>query len=1142
MHERMRFYRRIIPVLTAVLILSGSLTKPVCLYAANNTIPEVPVGTIDDETEIQNPKPLPEFHTDVTEQNNTGGGRNTGKYNIESAGTAEYASAYSSYDMGYLPDGDPVNQGDSSLCWAFSAAMMAEISLIRKGLTDKLVRFSPDQIGYFFYNRINDPLGNTAEDKNILINGSDYYYNGGNNSFNTWSLASWISVRNEADVPFTGSKYDSLPDNKAYSSSAHLQNAYWASLYTADPRNIDYIENVKELIYDHGSVSAIVSNAMVINENNAVYTPDGGGGHSVTIIGWDDSYPKENFSMTPPGNGAWYVRNSYDGMFNNDSNGCFWLSYYSRDLTDLTTNKAIAYDFESGDNYDNNYQYDGAAGNNYLPLSTDDTQMANVFRAKGDEYLEAVGIAPASPSMSYEINIYKLSANYTSPVGDVSLSRVTGDTRYVGYRTVKLDDPVALSENDIFSVVVDIRDTSGNNNVRYYVDYSSSNGNWLTFQSDISPKQSYNYDTDLYSYGCCARIRAYTDNAGSGPGKPEKKNAALAQYTDGDHSYDGTLHYPTVKVYKGEDGSGELLNEGTDYRVSCYNNKYSGKATVKIFSDSYRIKNDSHTFTIDPKTLDNSITADITPQSFTYDGTEKKPSYTISDNDFHVQLKEGVDYKASYKRNTGAGTAAVVVTGIGDYKGTKTFEFSILPADISSAKVTGIRSLYGYTGAEIRPEPDVTDPFAEDKKLVKGVDYILEYSNNTEEGDAFVIVKGIGNYEGRVEKAFTIIKDGVLQLKVSPVPDQTYIPGGEPVKPEIKVKYEKIVINSGSDYTVSYVNNDRAGEAEAYITGTDNTVYYLSSASTTFTIKSYDLSKALVAGIPDRLYSAGKTYTVSPDVMVKTPVTGKPVTLKEGEDYVLSYKDNTAVKTGQKVTVYIDGINNYTGRIEKTFALRDYVPIGDTEYFDISISENQYEYDGTVKKPRVRVEYREGNAVLSEGTDYKVTYRSNKKAGIAKVIVKPAKSFSRAHNVKGSAEVPFIIKGREAKNLTFAGISDKTYKGKHIRPKVTAYENGKKLSSADYYVEYTDNVNAGKGRFTVYGKRNYSGELGSGTFVIGKQKFSKVKTFYDKGTGMLMVRYGNALLREGIDYKKEESTGLLTSLETNFKAGTKRYS
>ena len=224
-----RFLRKLISIITVFLMLSGRVTGPVTLYAAQDIIPEgsscLPVGAFDDETEIDNPEPLPEFVTGVTEQNRYDEPDYLNDH-VAVDGAADYAVAYNSLDMGYLPENGPINQGMSSLCWAFSSAMMAEISMIRKGLADKFsVRYSPDQTGYFFYNRINDPLGNTDGDNNTIINGLNYYNLGGNNSFNTWSLASWISMRDEADVPFTGSMYDSLPDDKAYSSTAHLQNA-----------------------------------------------------------------------------------------------------------------------------------------------------------------------------------------------------------------------------------------------------------------------------------------------------------------------------------------------------------------------------------------------------------------------------------------------------------------------------------------------------------------------------------------------------------------------------------------------------------------------------------------------------------------------------------------------------------------------------------------------------------------------------------------------------------------------------------------------------------------------------------------------------------------------------------------------------
>ena len=1174
--------------------------------SGDNTDFYIPIGALDDETIIESPEPLPEFITDVTEQNKPGKRRKSKKSDEEAAGASKFASDYSSLDMGYLPDNGPINQGSSSLCWAFTSTMLAEISMIKKGLADKLsVRYSPEQVGYFFYNRINDPLGNTPDDKNILLL-SDYWNKGGNNSFNTWSLSSWISMRDESDVPFVNRKYETLSDDKAYSSSAHLQNAYWTEIYSADPQNIDYIENVKELVYNCGGASVIISDGLSINGNHAVYNKSGGGGHNVTIVGWDDSFPKENFSTVPPGDGAWYIRDSYDGVGNRDSNGCFWMSYYSRDLTDSTTDKAIAYDFEAGDNYDNNYQYDGSAGNYCLSSGKETIRMSNVFRAKGDEILKAVAFAPASTSMSYEIKIYNLSENFITPApeGETPLATVSGDTRYVGYRTVKLDEPVNLMKNDLFSVVVDARDTSGDNNAKLYVEGAGTNSNWLKFEAGLNPGQSYYNNTDMTSWAdnkYCARIKAFTNDAGY-------------EISDiSDVTYDGTQHSPEVTVIG---KNGEILEKDVDYTVSYSNNINAGTATATVYGKGYYCGSKSKSFNILPKSISGvSITgiessylytgsnikpepvvtdpaiggknlvkgADYTVEymnnnevgeacvtikgignytgrkdtsfiisanetcyeisdisDMTYDGTPFSPEVTVIRKD-GKKLEKDVDYTVSYSNNINTGTATATVYGKGYYFGSKSKSFNILPKNITAAAVAGVEASYEYTGVDIKPEPVVTDPAIGGKKLVKGADYTVEYRNNKEEGNACVTIKGIGNYTGQRDTSFFISKAEPLQLTVDDIPDQTYIPGGELIKPALKVTHGSVVLNNGSDYSAAYINNSDAGTAEVYITGVSKTIYDNSSASKSFTIKPFNLKNATVGGISDQFFVEGKTYEVSPYVTVKTAATGRTVTLKEDEDFTVTYENNAAYKSGQKVTVIINGINNYTGSIKKTFTLRSYIPISDTESFDIRLSQYEYDYDGTVKKPQVKVDYRAKGITLTEGIDYKVSYASNKNAGTAKVTVKPTKSFTKAENVKGSAIILFTIRGKTPTNLTFANISDKTYTGKQIKPKVTVYENGKKLSTSCYYVEYTGNVNAGKGRFTVYGKKNYSGELGSGTFVIKKCRFNKVKTSYKKSTDTLTVKYGNAVLRENIDYKRDASTRIITSLETNFEAGTKKY-
>ncbi|MBR1877115.1 MAG: hypothetical protein IJ805_08410, partial [Lachnospiraceae bacterium] len=729
----------------------------------DNAAQDIPFAALDDETVVENPEPLPEFMTTLTEGNgkqdvtgentemNTAlkagqalirsalNAKETASYISEPvAGASDYAVEYSSKDMGYLPD-ITINQSPSSLCWAFTASMLAEISLIRKGLIGKADTFSADQTGYFFYNRITDPLGGTEGDKNNLLGNYTYYNRGGNNSFNTWSLASWISERDSSVMPFTGSVYTSVSDDNAYNADAHLQNAYWASMYSA-AGNIDYIENVKELIYNYGGVSAIIYSGRSINGNHAVYSTTTTGGHNVTLIGWDDNFSADKFTVTPPGNGAWYVRDSYDGGTNMEE-GCYWLSYYDRSLTGPSSAKAIAFDFDKGDNYDNNYQYDGAAGNTTISSSSGRIRVANVFRAKGSEYLEAVGFAPASTEMSYEVDIYKLEEGYSSPINGESLSKTTGETRYVGYRTIGLSEPVALSANDIFSVVITATDTSGNNRAQVYVDMSGTNSNWISFTSSVGEGESYYYNTDLKAYGYNVRIKAYTGNA-VGEEKTNKRSYAKAEFNIGEYTYDGTLHTPEVTVKKGADGSGDTLIKGNDYTVSCVNNKYAGTATVQVLSDKYYIRDNIRTFTIKPRQMEQNVTASAYETLYVYDTTAHKPGVKVTDEDLNgspVTLKENRDYTISYEDNVNAGAARAVITGEGNYTGSVYAGFTVESADIGTCDLEGIEDEV-YTGVDITPT--INGTFMDTERLENGKDFTVSYSGNINVGTATVAVYG----------------------------------------------------------------------------------------------------------------------------------------------------------------------------------------------------------------------------------------------------------------------------------------------------------------------------------------------------------------------------------------------------------------
>ena len=75
-----------------------------------------------------------------------------------------------------------------------------------------------------------------------------------------------------------------------------------------------------------------------------------------------------------------------------------------------------------------------------------------------------------------------------------------------------------------------------------------------------------------------------------------------------------------------------------------------------------------------------------------------------------------------------------------------------------SASITLDTDSYVYDGNPKKPCATVklTDDKGKEKTLRLGTDYSIEYKDNTNAGEASVVVKGKGNYTGTCEKTFTI--------------------------------------------------------------------------------------------------------------------------------------------------------------------------------------------------------------------------------------------------------------------------------------------------------------------------------------------------------------------------------------------------
>ena len=109
-----------------------------------------------------------------------------------------------------------------------------------------------------------------------------------------------------------------------------------------------------------------------------------------------------------------------------------------------------------------------------------------------------------------------------------------------------------------------------------------------------------------------------------------------------------------------------------------------------------------------------------------------------------------------------------------------------------------------------------------------------------------------------------------------------------------------------------------------------------------------------------------------PGVTVK--LNGK--TLKNGTDYTVSYSNNTKVGTA---TVKITGKGNYTGSVSKTFKIKN-----DFKKATISGISNK-SYTGKNITQSITVKY--NGKTLKNGTDYTVSYSSNKNIGTATVKI-----------------------------------------------------------------------------------------------------------------------------------------------------------
>lgn len=404
------------------------------------------------------------------------------------------------------------NQNSYGTCWAFATIGCMEINLMKKGYTD--IDLSELHLAYFAYHSVVDPLGGFEGDYYTYTETNPTFLDrGGNYLYSSNVLMDWLGAASESTVPYSMAEdvlKNGLPDEVAYQDVAHLENMW--NISTAD------VMDVKQAIVDYGAVQ--ISYYTLANWGSDLYYNAATGAqycydektenHAIVVVGWDDNYSASNFVTAPPGDGAWIVRNSWGDSWGKD--GYFYLSYYDKSLS----SEAIVYEAGLSDNYDNNYQYDGAFGRSAICYGSA-TAAANVFQAKanasGAEQVEAVSFQTSSVNCEYAVSIYKNLTDLENPESGELCTTVTGTTTYKGIYTIPLDEPVYVDEGVYYSVVIDLMAIEDDGTSYIVLDYGKSNDN----QSSAGEHQSYLYNGSSWmDYGKSEntnfRIKAYTGN------------------------------------------------------------------------------------------------------------------------------------------------------------------------------------------------------------------------------------------------------------------------------------------------------------------------------------------------------------------------------------------------------------------------------------------------------------------------------------------------------------------------------------------------------------------------------------------------------------------------------------------------------
>ena len=525
-------------------------------------------------------------------------------------------------------------------------------------------------------------------------------------------------------------------------------------------------------------------------------------------------------------------------------------------------------------------------------------------------------------------------------------------------------------------------------------------------------------------------------------------------------------------------------------------------------------------------------------------------------------LVEGTDYTVDYTWSKNAPyqyvTTKITLKDSSNFKtsngGVITKRVRIANNIIKDSDIQMKKTSYEYTGAIIVPEFDV---IVDGKTLDPKTDYeIVPITNSANVGTATFGVKGKSgsDYDTNViaKASFEITPASAESLEVKVDTNATYT--GVAHKPELKditITLKGNDVSSQFDIT-SYGENINAGkEAGSFVLTPkkDNKNFV---ADTSKTVK-FDIVQANLTGkirifdergfeITDKLpkFTYDGTEKEFAKVVFEPSVTGKMKVTED--DYTIDYINNVTGggKNGASVIVIAKGnykasgtlFDNATGtpvEVKNVVTSEDFT-IESKEYFtekEVTVSDAEYAGTGMLNKPEIVV--RNGDKVLVEGKDYKVTLSGNGATNDG-IVKDPSDAITYTWTVEGIGVYKDIVKpstGTVGKNYASGTwkVVKKDVKNLDIKAEInekgevvlTAMNGNLKVDASNF----TTTVSEDKKTVTVAatkGNKYYVGSTEinlSGDKTVGAPTIVNVKVDGNKATVVLADDVDNAI---GYDY------------------------